>query len=416
MKVVLFCIIYFSEAEYTNLKVKYFFLSSIDKSNEMCYLKKGIILNNINLDFQRDTNMVVQRKKDLIYNRLRDDIASGHYALGEKLLPELELAKKLDTSFITLRSALKKLEDEKLIQRIRGRGTFVVARPVLESRKRKLLLIYPEAEDKTISQNLFNRHLFSGMAEVCAGLGDSVTAENFQHPAELAARFRGGEFSGIVWDRPDVEHPIFAELMSCGVPQVTVNRRCEGIPSVCVDYIAAVDMALRSLGRFGHTKIGLCDFGFNHKVLKHRANHYIESMKKRGISNPDRWLMEMVLGNDEEREKEIRRCMLSDDPPTAVLVSHTFFYLFEKFLTEHNIKVPDDLSVVLWGEEDGFDRFSSHPYSILSDTRIEVGRRAADVIYRCLQGEDTSQEDIKIGCEFILRDGCAFPGMKDSFC
>ncbi len=356
--------------------------------------------------------MVIQRKKDLIFKRLREDIASGHYQLGEKLLPELELARQLDTSFITLRSALKRLEEEKIIQRIRGRGTFVVARPVPEVTEHKILLIFPSPEKSTISNNLFNRQLFSGIAELCAGIGDSVVPEHFANPEELVIRYRGGEFSGIIWDRPDIDEPVLKELADAGVPQVTVNRIHPELPSVCADYITAVSIAVRSLKRFGHRKIGMCDFGCSHKNLKGRAMHFIDLLKKDGISDADRYLMEMARGNDESRMAEIRRCMLGSEPPTAVLVSHTYFYLFEKFLIENRIRVPDDLSVVLWGEEDGYDRYTCHPYSILSDARIEVGRRAADMIYRQLHGEALKDKDVKIGTEFILRDGCAIPSEK----
>ncbi|MBO5899680.1 MAG: GntR family transcriptional regulator [Lentisphaeria bacterium] len=353
--------------------------------------------------------MVVQRKKDLIYKRLRDDIASGHYRLGEKLLPELELARQLDTSFITLRSALQRLEEENLIQRIRGRGTFVISRPVPEISKQNLLLIFPSPEKSTISNNLFNRQLFSGMAELCAGCGDSVIAESYSNPEDLAVRYRAGEFSGIVWDRPDIEDPTLAALAAIGVPQVTVNRIHPAIPSVCADYITAVSIAIRSLKRFGHKRIGMCDFGYSHKVLKNRAEHFVRLLEKDGISDAKSCLMEMMQENDAGREQEIRRCMQSGNPPTAVLVSHTYFYLFEKYLIENNIRVPEDLSVVLWGEEDGYDRYTDHPYSILSDARIEVGRRAADMIYALLHGDTPEIKDIKIGSEFILRDGCSIP-------
>lgn len=64
-------------------------------------------------------------KKDCVYERIRADIDNGVLREGEKLLPEREFAKALDVSMSTLRSALKMLEDEGFIQRVRARGTFV---------------------------------------------------------------------------------------------------------------------------------------------------------------------------------------------------------------------------------------------------------------------------------------------------
>ena len=353
--------------------------------------------------------MVIQRKKDLIYKRLHDDIASGFYALGEKLPPELEFAGELNTSFITLRSALKRLEDEKLIQRIRGRGTFVVARPVPEKESRRLLLIYPAPEDKTISLNMFNRHLFCGIAEVCSGLGDNVSAENFSEHHNLYDRFRSGEFSGIVWDRPQIDDPLLNELAAAGIPQVAVNRRYPGIPSICCDYIGAISAAVKGLRRFGHKYIGLCDFGLNHSILNKRARHFCSLLQDDGIEDPEHYIMGMFCAGNELRMAEIKRCMQSSNAPTAVLVSHVYLKIFERYLLENNIKVPEELSVVQWGEEDGYDRFNDKPYSILSEPRIETGRRAADTIYRMLRGEVIKEQEQSIKTEFILRDGCAFP-------
>ena len=355
--------------------------------------------------------MVIQRKKDLIYNILRDSIASGHSALGEKLPPELEFAAELDTSFITLRSALKKLEEEKLIQRIRGRGTFVVARPVPHKESSRLLLIYPAPEDKTLSLNTFNRHLFSGIAEVCAGMGDSLLTENFKPESseELIVRFRNGDFSGIIWDRPDLGNPLLQKLDETGVPQVVVNRVYPGLPSVCCDYISAITLAVRSLRRFGHKYIGLCDFGFKHPILSRRAEHFAALLEDCNIQDAENYVMNMFTSNGKERMLEIKRCMQSKLPPTAVLVSHTYFNIFERYLIENNLRVPEQLSVVQWGEEGDYHRYSSHPYSILSDPRSEAGRQAADIIYRHLRGEYIKDKHLGITAEFILKDGCAAP-------
>lgn len=56
---------------------------------------------------------------------LRDMILSGHFAPGEQLATEAELVEEYNVSRITVRQALKLLENEQLIRREVGRGTFV---------------------------------------------------------------------------------------------------------------------------------------------------------------------------------------------------------------------------------------------------------------------------------------------------
>ena len=60
---------------------------------------------------------------------LREQILSGAYALGDQLPTEAELVADYGVSRITVRQALKTLEDEDLIRREAGRGTFVTGHP-----------------------------------------------------------------------------------------------------------------------------------------------------------------------------------------------------------------------------------------------------------------------------------------------
>lgn len=56
---------------------------------------------------------------------LRDQIESGEYTPDEKLPSENELAKKFDVSRVTIRRALQSLENEEIIYRCQGLGSFV---------------------------------------------------------------------------------------------------------------------------------------------------------------------------------------------------------------------------------------------------------------------------------------------------
>lgn len=65
-----------------------------------------------------------------LYKQLKDiikrDIANGTYKRGQKIPPEIELQKIYNISRITIRKALQELTDERILERRRGKGTFVV--------------------------------------------------------------------------------------------------------------------------------------------------------------------------------------------------------------------------------------------------------------------------------------------------
>ena len=68
-----------------------------------------------------------------VIDKIRQDIASGVYMEHEKLPSEFAWAKKLGVSRATLREALRVLEEDKVIIRRHGVGTFVNATPLFTS-------------------------------------------------------------------------------------------------------------------------------------------------------------------------------------------------------------------------------------------------------------------------------------------
>lgn len=74
----------------------------------------------------------VTREVPLYYqlaSLLREKIISGQYAPNDQIPTETDLVKDYGLSRITVRQALASLEEEDLIVRARGRGTFVTDRP-----------------------------------------------------------------------------------------------------------------------------------------------------------------------------------------------------------------------------------------------------------------------------------------------
>src|SRR5690348_15933764 len=65
-----------------------------------------------------------------VYSALRDRIARGELAGGTKLPPHIELAATYGVAPLTMRQVLVRLEEEGLVSREQGRGTFVTPRAI----------------------------------------------------------------------------------------------------------------------------------------------------------------------------------------------------------------------------------------------------------------------------------------------
>ena len=71
-----------------------------------------------------EANSVFPLYKQIV-RALSDSIANGTYRPGDKLPTEAELIEQFGVSRITVRSAIKEMEDAGLVERARGKGTFV---------------------------------------------------------------------------------------------------------------------------------------------------------------------------------------------------------------------------------------------------------------------------------------------------
>jgi DNA-binding FadR family transcriptional regulator len=73
------------------------------------------------------------RSAAIIAARLRAAILGGAYSVGDRLPPERDIARALGASRTTIRNALQLLEDDELVKRKAGSGTYVAQNARVES-------------------------------------------------------------------------------------------------------------------------------------------------------------------------------------------------------------------------------------------------------------------------------------------
>ena len=117
----------------------------------------------------------------VIANDLKELLESGQYEVGDRFFSENLLCRKYGVSRQTVRKALSLLEDEGMIERIRGSGTYVKQVHVVNEKKRSMNIavivtylsdyIFPVIlkEMEKVSPEGYFGSLFS--------LGNSVTRE-----------------------------------------------------------------------------------------------------------------------------------------------------------------------------------------------------------------------------------------------
>ncbi len=104
-----------------------------------------------------------------LYRNLREGILNRHYRPGELLPAEEELAVSLGVSRGTLRRALDSLEQESLVKRVRGHGTYVSE----AVRRNKITFLLPCAGEFGVAQH-FVTEVLGGVIEAALELNCEV--------------------------------------------------------------------------------------------------------------------------------------------------------------------------------------------------------------------------------------------------
>lgn len=102
---------------------------NITLKNSKLLLVLVVIEVNNNVSIKTDHRLLYLK----VIEKLKADIENGTYEEGEKLPSEFELSKQLGISRATLREALRILEDENVLIRKHGVGTFVRTRALFSS-------------------------------------------------------------------------------------------------------------------------------------------------------------------------------------------------------------------------------------------------------------------------------------------
>lgn len=165
-----------------------------------------------------------------IYHFIKEQIDSGQLKLGDRLPTEKELSEEFGVSRITSKRALAELEQEGLVVRTRGKGSFVAEKSVtVSSNKRDILLILPFDSDYELGN--YARGIMTVLAEkgyrLMVQLASAVVATDLS------------QYAGVIYYPEDVNHSIDF-LFYCDyhqIPLVLLDKQVDlfSFPTVVAD-------------------------------------------------------------------------------------------------------------------------------------------------------------------------------------
>ena len=209
---------------------------------------------------------MAQPKYQLLQQWLRDQINSGEYTANQQIPTELELAEQFGYSRQTIRQAISGLEQEGLLKRTPGRGTFVCRQNAgrvnrSESRTRRVGVLTTYLDDYIFPgiingiERVLSRHdyLFT------LGLTHNKTLDEATALQKLlAAGVDGLIIEGTKTALPTPNEGILQSFRDAGIPMVFINGCYDGANDsyVLMDDVQSGELLTQHLIDRVHTQIG----------------------------------------------------------------------------------------------------------------------------------------------------------------
>lgn len=355
-----------------------------------------------------------------IYKQLLERIIEGEFKEGDRVPSEQELATDFNVSRITSKKALDVLSEHGVIERIRGKGSFVKNdQPNISLREnsqdnntetyRSLILglIVPEFFDS------YGSNLVKNIERACSKLDIHLVLKLsygfIEEEAKCITAMSELGVDGLIIIPVHGQHynNNLLQLVLNKFPIVFADRYLKGIPanSVCIDNSEASTQLTEHLIQLGHKNIAFISppltgasaiedrlkgyqMAFSYQGLKLNTNYILSHLRS---SLPASVHSKEIEDIREDDYRKIKKFMSENPEVTSFVVcDYKLAILIYDFLKEENKAVPDDYSIVC------FD----FPESCLSDfkfTHIKqdekmMANESIDLLLKQINGNDLSKQ------------------------
>lgn len=350
-----------------------------------------------------------QAKYTELVDWIRKQIASEKFLPGQKVYSENRLKEMFQVSRQTVRHAISILEEEGILVRKQGSGTYVnnIRQENLENRTRIAVVttyvdgyIFPK-----MIQGIENVLFENGYSVQIAFTNNQLSREK----TILEDILNRDEVAGIIMETtksglPNPNLPLYEKLQQRKIPVIFINSYYPqmNIPHVSLNDRMAGEKATEYLIERGHCKIGgifKLDDGQGHM----RYAGYLDAMQEAGIEINDSrivWVDTAMM----QRLGEYRNLLMSrlNDCTAAVCYNDQVAFEAASIFNSLDIRIPEDISLVSIDDSElavlGDVALTSIPHP-----KDKLGEKAALNLLKMIQNP-AYDGNFEFGAEIIGRE------------
>ncbi|EUJ42096.1 GntR family transcriptional regulator [Brochothrix campestris] len=333
---------------------------------------------------------------------LKQAIIAGTYPPGSKLPTELNLSETYGVSRITSKRALVELENEGIVIRVRGKGSFVREKAVVSQSKtikKDVLFILPFPDNTTVG------NYAQGMFEVIQATHYRLQMQPHQYLSNLDVKDIVERYAGVIFyprnNHDDIE--LLYRLHLFGVPTVLIDKKIDQLPfsSVMANNEQGAYEATRHLIAQKHQKIAFINIDAIGKKSSVR-DRYFGYLKALHGYELEPYHFEQLDPNDSQFLMtlctELQRLNI-----TAIIAENDVLAIqLINALKKQNVSIPKDIAVI------GFDNIQAaqliEPHlTTVAQNFEEMGSAAMRLLLAELDETSIEHDQVVVPIQLIER-------------
>lgn len=346
-----------------------------------------------------------------IVEQVEAAVNAGQLTPATPLWSARAIARHYGISYQTAERALTLLAQRGVVERTRRGTVIALSRPKQPVQQHLVALIYTwQIPGARPSYSVGEIRMLYAAAEECARYLWGSLLLHFPDRSASASYLQEWERHRR-FDAALVFGPLHEEgllwMKRRGYPVVVVDAEPDvPIPRVVQANREGARQAVRELIRLGHRRIGFLT-GHYMPHYAQRFEGYMDALLEAGIAPEANWVMQH--GRPRPTVQEALRRLLEVRPPLTAIVGASDILLAFAYpaITEVNVKVPEDLSLIGFDDEP----FCTTMQPPLSSVRVDLeqmARTGVHLLMDIMEGKPVP-ERVEVPAQVALRESCAPP-------
>ena len=351
-------------------------------------------------------------KYQKLYNWAHTLITSGVIRNMDKFPSEPSLQKKFGYSRQTVRTALQQLEEEGLITRVRGSGTYVSyeGQTIDDDRPRVGLLLsyyseylFPEVYDG----------IEASLSEKGYRIDVAVTKNRLNDEAVYLESMLKNNVSGLIIEGsrsafPNPNLRLFEEIKKRNIPTIFIHNHYENMPFDSVemsDSRSAYELT-RILIENGHRRIGGI-FKYDDRQGIERYKGFVQCLSDYGVKFDDdciRWYSTKDMEEKLSKKGLLRMYRRTKDCTAMIVYNDEVAGYYMEFLEERGLHVPEDVSLVSFDDEELQQDARVKVLSVVHP-KYNLGRITGKNLLRMMDDPDWQNKNYSYRFPVSINDG-----------